>query len=362
VAVSLSRIGEIMGVVGVRGGVKSFGETAGNQARGDGLNNVSAGDKGKLGGEDLGAVLNKVADANWQDPSKKMRTAGNPNMDKDAFFKLMLAQLKNQDPTNPLKSHEMAAQLASFSSLEQMQNMNTTLNEIKMGQKPSESYQALNLLGKSVAGDSSRITRNSGDKEHFLEFELPLDCADVSVKIRNAEGTVVRAYDLKNLKKGVNKVNWNGLDEKSTAQPEGEYHASIEGKTAEGKKVAVKTEFEGVITGVNYTKTGPVLLVGHQAIHMKDVKKIIDPSLMKNDQKIENEAAPDLKKDSKVVEDKKSALPVKSLEGAPKQSTKSILNQVALSREMMDKLAKETRDNDKHEGTAQNVAMMGSGN
>jgi flagellar basal-body rod modification protein FlgD len=225
-----------------------------------------------------------------------------------------------------------------------MQNMNTTLNEIKMGQKPSESYQALNLLGKSVAGDSSRITRNPGDKEHLLEFELPLDSSDVSIKIRNGEGTVVRTYDLKNLKKGPNKVTWNGLDEKATSQPEGEYHASIEGKTAEGKKVAVKTEFEGVITGVNYTKTGPVLLVGNQAIHMRDVKKIIDPSLMKNDQKIENAATPDLKKTTKVVEDKKSPQTEKPLQGAPAQSTNSILNQVALSREMMDKLAKETKE------------------
>jgi flagellar basal-body rod modification protein FlgD len=63
--------------------------------------------------------------------------------------------MKNQDPTNPLKSHEMAAQLANFSSLEQMQNMNSTLTELKNGQKPSENYQALNLIGKAVAGDSS---------------------------------------------------------------------------------------------------------------------------------------------------------------------------------------------------------------
>jgi len=53
----------------------------------------------------------------------------------------MLAQNENQDPTNPMKSHEMAAQLANFSSLEQMQNMNKNLEELKNGQKPVENFK-----------------------------------------------------------------------------------------------------------------------------------------------------------------------------------------------------------------------------
>src|SRR6478735_2434672 len=71
--------------------------------------NLSQAEKDALGTEDIGAALNKMADPNYVDPSKKMRGVGDSKMDKDAFFKLMIAQLKNQDPTNPLKNHEMAA-------------------------------------------------------------------------------------------------------------------------------------------------------------------------------------------------------------------------------------------------------------
>lgn len=73
-------------------------------------------------------------------------------MDKDAFMKLMLAQMKHQDPTNPMQSHELAAQLAQFSSVEQLQNLNTTMTDMRNGQKPSESFQALNFIGKAVSG------------------------------------------------------------------------------------------------------------------------------------------------------------------------------------------------------------------
>src|SRR5690606_35195937 len=107
-----------------------------------------------LGGQDVGEFLNKIADPNWVDPQKRFRATGNDKLDKEAFMKLMLAQMKNQDPTNPMKSHEMAAQLAQFSSVEQLSNINTTLTAMQAGQKPTESFQALNFIGKAVAGDS----------------------------------------------------------------------------------------------------------------------------------------------------------------------------------------------------------------
>ncbi len=343
-----------MGVVSIKSGTNLYGETQGKKATGNGLDNVSVTDRDKLGGEDLGAILNKVADANWVDPSKKMRTVGKSELDKDAFFKLMLAQMKNQDPTNPMKSHEMAAQLASFSSLEQMQNINTTLTEMRGAQKPTENFQALNLIGKAVMGDSSQIIRTRQDKEHEVHFELPTE-ADITIRIRNADGAVVRTYDLKGLKKGANKINWNGEDSGGVKLPEGEYQALIEGKTKEGQKIAVKTDFEGIITGVNFTKEGPVLLVGNQTVVMRDVKKITDASLMKNDQKVVDATSQDLKKvDEKNENNKKgiknngknepaTASSNSSTPPLPAQGTNKLFSSVGMSREMLNRLAKETK-------------------
>lgn len=332
-----------MTVVGTKLGVNAFGATQ-TKPESAGASNISAHEKDKLGGENVGEVLNKIVDPNWTDPSKKARTAGNPNLDKDAFFKLMLTQMKNQDPTNPMKSHEMAAQLANFSSLEQMQNMNRTLEELKNAQKPSENFQALNLIGKAVAGDSSKVVRGVNDKEHDFKFNLPMEASEVTVKVRDPEGNIVRTYNLKGLKKGENKLTWNGEDEKGLKASPGEYQFIAEAKGSDGKKLGIKTDFDGMITGVSYSSEGPVLHVGNQAIRFSDVKKITDPRLMSNDQKVNDVTNLDLKKDDALGQTGKEGN-VEQQKAPPVSASmakSNIMNNVGLSRGMMEKIAKET--------------------
>ncbi len=331
-----------MTMVNAKLGVNAFGATQ-TKPENTGSSNMSATEMAKLGEENVGAVLNKIADSNWTDPSKKVRATGNSNLDKDAFFKLMIAQMKNQDPTNPMKSHEMAAQLANFSSLEQMQNMNKTLDEMKNGQKPAENFQALNLIGKAVAGDSSKVVRGVNDKDHDFRFSLPMEASEVTVKVRNSEGNIIRTYNLKGLKMGDNNLNWNGEDDKGQKTLPGEYSFMAEAKGTDGNKIAIKTDFDGVITGVSYSPDGPVLNVGKQAIRFRDVKQITDPRLMKNDQNVKDVTNLDLKKDDVIAQTNK--------EGSKEQTTptpavamakSNIMENVGLSREMMDKIAKET--------------------
>lgn len=342
-----------MGTMGVKLGTKNFGT---NPEKVTGTanvpSNISATDRDKIGGENVGDVLNKIADSNWVDPSKKMRTAGNDKLDKDAFFKLMLAQMKNQDPTNPLKPHEMSAQLANFSSLEQMQNINTTLTEMKNGQKPTEQFQALNLLGKAVSGDSARVVRVKGDKFHDFGFNLPKG-GEATIRVRNEAGEIVRTYELKGLKEGQNKISWNGLDERGLPMNAGEYAFMIEAKDPNGQKLHVKTDFEGVISGVNYTPEGPVLLIGNQTVRLSEVKKIVDPSLMKNDQISGQARGQDLKTkvgaqqtENVQTQGSSSSSGVNGGEQSPAPAgdalKSNLLSDVGLSREMMTKLDKET--------------------
>lgn len=352
-----------MGTMNIKSGVNAFGKTTGEvKSTNDQVKNLSAKDLEKIGGEDIGAVLNKVADPNWVDPGKKMRAVGNNQLDKDAFFKLMLAQMKNQDPTNPMKSHEMAAQLANFSSLEQMQNMNTTLNEMKNAAKPTEQFQALSLIGRSVSGDSTDLIRTKDDKDHDFKFELPGD-ADVTVRVKNPDGQIVRTYDLKSLKKGDNKITWNGQDENGRTMPAGNYQFAAEAKNQQGQKMAVKTAFDGLITGVNFTSDGPVMMVGKQTVRLRDVRKITDPKLgdQQNDQKIENPSPADLKSAEGAMQNKEKMMESHQtqrqgteqeqaantvVQGAPAESKPNlgqIMGQVGMSSEMMAKVAKEAQ-------------------
>src|SRR5690606_22005598 len=108
-------------MISIKGGTQTWSNAEQQSSlRGDGTQNMSAADREKiLGDKDLGEYLNKIADPNWIDP-KKARQVGGTELDKDAFLKLFLAQLKNQDPMNTMDSHELAAQLAQFTSLEKL--------------------------------------------------------------------------------------------------------------------------------------------------------------------------------------------------------------------------------------------------
>ena len=242
----------------------------------DNSNNLSAMDQKEVLGEggDVGDLLNKVADPNWVDPQKSVRKVGNNTLDKDAFLKLMLAQMKHQDPTNPQPSHEMAAQLAQFTSLEQLNNINSTLGNMNKAQQPQMNYQALNFIGKKVSGDSSKVLRIANDTKHDFNFNLSGDAAKISVKVLDGDGNLVRQIDNQNMKKGANTVTWNGMTDDGSAARPGEYRFVAEATSSNGGKLFAKTDFDGKISGMNFTPEGPVLLVGNQTIRMQDVKRI----------------------------------------------------------------------------------------
>ena len=295
--------------------------------------------KDMLGEEDLGSVLNKVSDPNYVDPSKKIKGMGSNKMDKDAFFKLMLAQLKNQDPTNPLKNHEMAAQLAQFSGLEQMTNINTTLSEMKQGNKPIEQFQALNLIGKMVSGDSAKITRNDLDKEHEVKFTLPQDAKSTDVKILNNKNEVVREYKFSNLKEGENKISWNGENDKGQLAKAGDYRVQIDAQGNGGQKLAIKTDFTGLVSGMSFSPEGPVLQVGKQNVRLKDIRQFSDPGLMSNDQKSQDITQLDLNKtnamkQTNIKEETKSPERLK----AEAASSDDMFAQLGLGAELVDKV------------------------
>ena len=234
----------------------------------------------------------------------------------------MLTQLKQQDPTNPLKSHEMAAQLAQFSSVEQLSNMNQTLT--KMSTKgENDKFDVLNLIGKMVSGDSGQIDRKVGDKEHMVEFTLPTKAEKATITIKDDKGMAVKSYELKDLKKGKNQIQWNGLHSDGKDARVGQYSVSINAQYR-GKKVEASTQFSGAVEGVQFTAKGPVLMVGGKTLNLRDVKQIKVPKVKQPSVGVNQ---PMIQKDQKVSK------------GAVKANQNlSNLNTVKMDRELRQKI------------------------
>ncbi len=232
--------------------------------------------KKQFGDQNLEEILNTVSDPNYKASKNRSRGVGNLDLDKDAFLKLMLAQLEQQDPTNPLKSHEMAAQLAQFSSVEQLTNINKNIEELGQAQGKQGQYDVLSLIGKQVSGDSSQIDRKAGDKEHIIEFRLPEAAKTAKISIKDAKGIVVREYELNDLKQGKNQLTWNGIHDDGKDARVGEYYVNIDAKT-DGKSIKASTKYGGSVDGVQFTSKGPVLTVDGKKLNLKDVQMIQVP-------------------------------------------------------------------------------------
>ncbi len=255
---------------------------------------AAAGDYQKAYGEQaIGDVLNKLADPNWQDPSKKIRAVGDNGLDKDAFFKLMLTQMKNQDPTNPMQSHEMAAQLAQFSSLEQLNNIGKGIEGLSTATASQGSFGALSFIGKVVSGDASKVSRAAGDTEHGFGFQLGNDAQKVKISVKDATGKTIRELEPGALKKGQNTVRWNGLTTEGLPARPGEYKFAIEATGNGGEKIYSKSAFEGRITGVDFSPSGPMVIVNGQSIKLSEVKRIEEPGTGPgNGQQMQNQTPP----------------------------------------------------------------------
>ena len=192
---------------------------------------------------------------------------------KDDFMKLMSAQLKYQDPMSPLKNEEMAAQLAQFSALEQMMNVNTTLEKMAAGQKPQENVMAASLIGKRVLSDAAVLSMRKGDSPE-MKFDLKGDAAKVSISVVDAKGEIVRQYDLASMKAGAQSLKWDGKNEKGMEVSPGEYNFRITAVDQNNKAVEAKTSLSGQVNGVVFENGKAMLLVDDKKLPLESVSRI----------------------------------------------------------------------------------------
>lgn len=268
-------------MISVKGGTQTWSTAEQvSSLRGDGTQHMSASDRDRAlnGKEDIGELANKIADPNWVDP-KKTRRVGGDELDRDAFMKLFLAQLKNQDPTNTLDSHELAAQLAQFSQLEKLNGIEEGIKGMAKKAESPQNFEVLSMVGKVVSGDSARIIRTDEKAMHEIAFDLKGDADVAEISIRNIAGQEIRKMEARGLKKGPNKLDWDGKLDNGTNANVGDYNVVITAKNASGQKIFADTKFQGRVTGVNFTGQGPILMMGPQSIKLTDVKGISDPSL-----------------------------------------------------------------------------------
>ncbi len=181
---------------------------------------------------------------------------------KDAFLDMFLTQLKNQDPTNPMESHELAAQLAQFTTVERLSEINKNVVE-QLSSLTSINYsQMAQMVGKEVVGEDGGIQLFEG-RTSESSYELPV-AARVTVKIFNDQGTLVRTMNPGSQESGTHQVNWDGRNDAGQALSQGKYHAHIEAVDGTGNLIEVEQKVSGSVHAFRLVENQPYLVLDQE--------------------------------------------------------------------------------------------------
>lgn len=197
---------------------------------------------------------------------------------KDDFLKLMIQQLKNQDPLNPLDGTEYASQLAQFSSLEQLTNLNSSITKSMdvnyLLTQSINNTMVATLIGKEVKIDGNNLNV-VGQEKIDVGYNLPAQAKSVVVKIMDSNGNVVRLLD-GSVESGRSKVSWDLCDNNGEKVKNGNYTFEVEAYSMSGEKLTLSTYKIGLIDGVRFTDKGSMLLVGGAEYSISDILEILN--------------------------------------------------------------------------------------
>lgn len=197
------------------------------------------------------------------------------DLGRDEFLKLFLAQLKHQDPLNPMEGTEFSSQLAQFSSLEQLFNMNETLESINESQNGNNAYQVIDLIGKEVEakGDMLSLVKEQNASAGF-SIRVP---AESIVMIIDQNGYRIREMNLGVLQPGAHTFEWDGRSANGELMDSGVYNYKVTAISQTGELTPVETRVRGVIDRINLDGAEPLLFMGEAAINLSQIINVNMP-------------------------------------------------------------------------------------
>lgn len=199
---------------------------------------------------------------------------GNSELGRGEFMELMLAQLKNQNPLEPQENGEFIAQLAQFSSLEEMQKMSGTVEDVAGQFRSTQALQASAMVGRTVLAPSSvGILGAEGGIRGTID--VPASTGGLRVSIENDKGERVRQIDLGTSEPGVKSFSWDGKDGNGNELPQGRYRVVAEASYPDGPE-QLGTMVNANVDSVSLGQNGKITLnlAGMGSIGLSDVRQI----------------------------------------------------------------------------------------
>jgi flagellar basal-body rod modification protein FlgD len=191
----------------------------------------------------------------------------------DRFLKLLVTQLKNQDPLNPMDNAQITSQMAQISTVSGIDKLNATLQSMATSFGVGQSLQATAMIGHGVFVPGGTLQLDNGAAQFGVD--LPQAADKVTVSIIDGSGQVVHKTDLGPQPAGVLGFQWDGVTDSGASAAAGRYSFSIEAVQG-GKKIGATALVLGMVNGVTQGKGGVTLKInGVGSVALADVKQVM---------------------------------------------------------------------------------------
>ena len=205
--------------------------------------------------------------------SSSLTSSTTQSLGKNDFLKILVTQLQNQDPLNPTDSTQFVSQLAQFSALEQMTNVNTNLQTVQALDQSINNSLAPNFIGKTVMANGSTFNLATGGT-YNIQYQLAKDAATVNINIYDSSGNNIRTIQSTKVAAGQQSTTWDGKDNNGTAVDAGQYSFTIQAKDSSGNAMSTAAYIQADATGVSYHDGGTYLTTKDVEIPYSSIIKV----------------------------------------------------------------------------------------
>lgn len=196
----------------------------------------------------------------------------------DSFLQLLVTQLQYQDPLDPMDDKDFVAELATFSSLEQLTEINSGIEGLTTIGQEQQMLGAVNFIGKTIEATGTAVGLTEG-KATAVTFTLPEDASTCLVNVLDSSGNIVRTVDTGAAKAGQVEFTWDGKDYDGNTLDDGQYQVAVTATDANGDVMTVSSTMTGTVTGIQQVSGTYYLDIGNgRYVAFTDITNVVDSS------------------------------------------------------------------------------------
>jgi len=198
------------------------------------------------------------------------------DMDEQTFLKLFTTQLQYQDPLEPQDASDFVAQLAQFSELEELIDINSGMEALYVAMASVNNATMVQILGNVVTATSNEF-HFDGENSVDMTFNAASNAAESTVSIMDESGNVIYSEEIGSLSAGENNWTWDGKDNNGQVVEEGNYTYTVQATDADGNTVAVDEWLVGLVDSMEYSSGTPLPSINGVSFTLSDIIELETP-------------------------------------------------------------------------------------